>query len=65
MKEVLHKFYVCLNIEHKLCLITPKNIFFEESKPAAYNRAILVSFLSQIIRHANLEIVLAAADFLF
>lgn len=39
-------------------------MFFEESKPAAYRRATLVSFLSHIIRQANLDIVLAGAVFL-
>lgn len=44
--------------------ITPKNIFLDESKPAAYKRAIFVLFLSHIIRQANLEIVLAEGPFL-
>lgn len=39
-------------------------MFLEESNPAAYKRAILVFSLSQIMRQANLEIVLAAAVFL-
>ena len=39
-------------------LRTPRNMFLDVSKPAAYILAILGFFRSHRIRHANLEIVL-------
>lgn len=45
-----------LNI--KLNLLTPKNMFLLESKPAAYILAFVASVRSTKIRQANLDIVL-------
>lgn len=42
----------------KLGMLTPRNMFLEESNPAANILAVYGAFRSQTMRHANLEIVL-------
>lgn len=45
-------------LAEKLGVLTPRNMFLEESNPAAKILAVYGVFLSQTMRQANLEMVL-------